>query len=663
MSGDDVTRTLTADWAIELSSTALPAQLAAEELRRTLQRIGGPALPIVTQATGPRIALHHGASGDGFVRAADTAGLVLRGDGPRGLLYAVYDLLEALGCRWLGPGHDGEFLPSLADITLPQQAVADRPAFAQRSLIIGHDLFLAEAEQWIVWAAHNRLNTIFIHTIDAELAFGACHLRSWQRRRRDLLPLLHARGMDLELGGHHLRDLLPRRMFRQQPELFRSNGQQRTPDANCCPSNPATQAQLRTAMRAFVQRFPEATVYHLWPDDLIGGGWCHCKQCAPLTPADQALLATNQLAAALAVERPDARISMLAYHDTEAPPQHVAPLPNVDLLFAPRPRTYAHGIAAPRNRPFAAHLAALLPHFQQHDQAQPAVFEYYLDGILFKSALPPLAATIAADLQHYHAAGIQRLHVLLTGDRPLLSAAPNGWLFARLAWNPEQSAEELVAQFAATSAPRSPALLTQVYQQLAQAWQAALDHDPAQEPPARVERSADPVGTPPRDVLDLMAVRSSPAQELTLEQLQYAVEQLESGRTHWQTILADAFSAAPRLQLAAAEWELAAHTLSFFAARQQLAVLVARQAPRRQVRAALHTAQQALDALMAWAAVHVLPAAQANHQFLRMIFQLHLDALEDQTLAFPWRRLSVRIRRGTRLARLLLALRLRRGWR
>lgn len=652
--------TLTNAWSIELAGAAPPARLAAEELRRTLQRIGGPALPIVAHAAGPRIALCHGAHGDGFVRAADAAGLLLRGDGPRGLLYAAYDLLAALGCRWLAPGADGENIPRYDRVTLPAETIADRPALPGRSLIIGHDIFLAEGEAWIIWAARNRLNTIFIHTIAEGLPLGACRLTYWQRRRRDLLPLIAARGMDLELGGHHLRDLLPRRLFRRDPELFRSDGARRTPDANCCPSNPATQARLRNAMQAFVRRNPEAAVYHLWPDDLLGGGWCACSRCAGLTPADQALLATNQLAAALAELRPEARISTLAYHDTEAPPAQVTPLPNVDLLFAPRPRSYAFGIDGAPNAGYAARLANNLAPFRERAAARPAVFEYYLDGILFKSAPPPLAATLAADLRSYQAAGVHTVHALLTGDRPFRSAPLNAWLFAQLAWHPEQDPAALLATYAAARAPRTPAALVDAYNALAAAWLPALDHDSAAELAARVERSRDPVGNPPRDVLDLMAVLPAPANELTLERLHGVAGYLAAGRAAWQTVIDSAFVDAARLETEQAEWELGAQTLEFFTARQQLAVLVARGAPRRQLRPALREAQTALDRLAAWAVLHVPSGALANHRLMRLIFQLQLDAIDDQSIALPWRRLGLRVVRALTIGRLLAAIRMRR---
>ncbi len=652
--------TLTPSWSIELTSEAAPARLAAAELQRTLRRIGGPALPIVAAAAGPRLALRHGPAGDGFVRAPDAGGLLLRGDGPRGLLYAVYDLLESLGCRWLGPGPDGERLPRHERVQLPAESLADRPALAGRGLIIGHDLFLAEAEGWVAWAARARLNTIFIHTIDEGLALGACRLESWRARRAAILPLLRQRGLSLELGGHHLRDLLPRALFRSRPELFRHDGRQRSPDFNCCVSSPEALALIGERAAAFFERFPEADVYHLWPADILGGGWCRCPRCAPLSPADQALTATNAVAEALAAGRPDARVAYLAYHDTEAPPAGVAPRPNVELLFAPRPRSYAHGLGAPasaQNAAYAGRLAANMARFGGPGAGRAAAFEYYLDGILFKSAPPPLPAVIAADMRHYRDAGVRAVHALMTGDRPWLAAPINAGLFARLAWDPERNPADLLAAELAARAPRSPGALGAAYASLGAAWHAALDLHPA-ELAARVEHTAlrDVVAQPPADVLDFMAA-APPHSERRLERLRGALDQLTHGRAAWGAVSAAAFADAPALAAERAEWEAGALLIELLAARQELYVLAGRAAPAKRLRAAFAAAQATLDALHAWAVAHVPAPARAGHGLLRAILQLHLDRVYDEHLAPPWRRAALRARRAADIARHALAAR------
>ena len=643
--------TLTPTWALELDAASPTARLAATELQTHLALLGAPTLAVVAAAPEARLALRHGPAGDGFLRAPDERGLVLQGDGPRGLLYAVYDLLEALGCRWPTPKPAEATIPHYERVTLPSVAVADRPAFAVRGLIIGHDHFLAEAEAWIVWAARNRLNTIFVHTTIREPALGACHLARWRVRRRTLLPLLHERGLRLELGGHHLRDLLPRRLFHTAPELFRHDGTRRTPDYNLCVSNAHALARLQQTGTAFFRAYPEAAVYHLWPDDVRAGGWCHCPACAALSPADQAMTAANALAAALVTMRPEARLAALAYHDTATPTARVVPHPALNLLFAPRTRSYAVGLGDPANAMVAAQLEANVKAFgvvgdlPRAPQPTLAVCEYYLDGMLFKSSPPPLTHVIAADLALYHATGIGAAHVLLTGDRPFIHAPLNAYLFARLAWAPSSDVAALVADYTGAR----PAL-AHAYAALEAAWQPALARDPAWVPPLR-PGARDPVTAPPADILDTIG-EPRLTLERRLEAMRAAEAHLVVGRAAWATVLAAEPTDAP-LAAAGAEWALSAALLDFLRLRQQLYVLDARAAPRAALATALAEAQTALDELLTWAERHVPAQAHAGHWLLRTLFQLQLDHLADRHLLRPWARLGLRVRRAGALARLL----------
>lgn len=645
---------LTSHWSIELASDQPTAQFAAHELRRALQRMGGPVLPITAAAAGPCIALRHGPDGDGFVRMTGERGLVLIGEGPRGLLYAVYSLLEEVGWRWVGPGPADEHVPRCAQIRLPAATVAEQPAFARRGLVIGHDLFLAQAEAWIAWAARARLNTIFIHTIGASgRALGACRWRYWQQRRSRLWSLIAERGLRLEIGGHHLRDAVPRRLFRQQPDLFRHDGRRRVADGNPCPTNPATQALVRDWARRLFAAEPNASVYHLWPEDRLGGGWCACPQCRALSPSDQSLLLANMIAAALAEHNPAAHIAYLAYHDTFAPPQLIAPAANVEVVIAPRQRSYAAGIgdtANPVNGPLAGQIAVLRAAFP----AGASVFEYYLDGILFKSALPPLGPTIAADLRAYREWGLDGVHVLLTGDRPWLAVGPNPYSFAALAWQPQRESAALRGEYAATRAPVTAALLDTAYAALETAWRNALAITPADLRRQHDGHQRDPVTHPPRDILDSYDA-PPPHCEQRLAALHEALDALPAGEAALAAAQHTAVAEQAALAADAAEWSASALLLRFFAARQEAAVVQARRAPPARQRQALAAARAAYADLLNWAARHVPPPARTGHRLLRTLLALHLDQLERR-IAPPWRNAQRRWQRWRELALLLARL-------
>ena len=148
---------------------------AAEELQRALKLMSGAELPIASDADeidGPRIAIGRSALTrkmdgdipDGFSRKLDEEGFIIRtkGDllilagndaGPKrgvgkgkphqftttykGSLFAVYELLERLGCRWYYPGDFGELIPSSRDVNVAKLDVLEKPSFPVRGFWYG----------------------------------------------------------------------------------------------------------------------------------------------------------------------------------------------------------------------------------------------------------------------------------------------------------------------------------------------------------------------------------------------------------------------------------------------------------------------------------------------------------------------------------------------
>src|SRR5690606_28826034 len=102
----------------------------------------------------------------------------------------------------------------------------------------------------------------------------------WDREGEEIIAEARKRGMTLQFGGHHLPSLLPRDLFEEHPDWFPVRGGERNARYNMCTSNPGAQAYVRESARRFFERFAGADVYHLWADDIRGGGWCECTQCS-----------------------------------------------------------------------------------------------------------------------------------------------------------------------------------------------------------------------------------------------------------------------------------------------------------------------------------------------------------------------------------------------
>ena len=136
-------------------------QIAADEIVHFLERISGARVPVATAgdaepADSPvRILVGSAAVSaiddlevdralddrrdvlscrDGFVLRVEDRAVALAGLRPTGTLYAAYELLERLGCRWYWPGELGQVVPKRTTIQIHPFETAQRPSFDLRSI-------------------------------------------------------------------------------------------------------------------------------------------------------------------------------------------------------------------------------------------------------------------------------------------------------------------------------------------------------------------------------------------------------------------------------------------------------------------------------------------------------------------------------------------------
>ncbi len=632
------------DWRIVAPSNDRVARTAAVEAALVLGRITRkrPVFSPGEEAGVPALVLSHGPEGDGFAWHASADRVEIRGDGPGGLLYGVYDFLESLGCGWPEPGARGERLPSGTSLLLKRAFARQTPSFHGRCLVLGHAAFLADAESWVIWAARNRLNTIFIHVTDEALAFGAAPEKQWRKKRDAVLGLLRDRGIMLEYGGHRLASFLPRDLFKKNPDMFRMKDGRRTADFNLCPSSMEALAVVQRNAREYFCEHPYADAFHVWPDDILGGGWCSCPSCSRYTPSEQALMATNAAAAVLQKVNPAARISFLSYYDTEDAPYRVKPYPNVFVLWAPRKRCYAHGLSgdacavnAPR---YTRGYAAQADYFRARGAPPASVFEYYLDAVLFKSVLPPLFGVMRRDLAFYRSAGTHTIQALMTGDFPWTSAQPNAWIFARLAWKADADPAFLLTEFCASTFRREAApAMTSYFSRLERAFALALEISPSMRLPEEPVPMLGLFDSPPTDLGDPFfeppkeLARKGEAEKEIYPLVMAAGEALESARE-------TALSAAWKRERTT--FELYRAWLSFDAARASLYDGLAAGIPKEELARRHAAAEMALNAVLDWGDANITGSAyRRNFRLMHEYFwRLRLEKIRYDRLAEgPWR--------------------------
>lgn len=317
------------------SSSGRPIETkAAEELSRWLGELRGRSapgeksepLPVVASdgpapdESVPIIVLNAGDSSDGFSWRVGESRVEIYGDSPKGLLNGVYDFLGALGFSWSDPA--GSRFPETAAISaavLAAPAAAASPAGNRGTVYkLARSGFYEKPDSAarLVFPADNP-NETRIALIEraarnkADAAhFGSPGTRSLKPFSEEEYAAARAAGIELELDGPTPRELVPALFFPWKPDLFRMESGRRRWDRNFCPTNPRTvRLAAKRAVRFFRKR-PPADAYTFRTDTGKDGrsAWCSCPTCRAFSPTEQALMAANAVADALAETAPGARL-------------------------------------------------------------------------------------------------------------------------------------------------------------------------------------------------------------------------------------------------------------------------------------------------------------------------------------------------------------------
>lgn len=203
--------------------------------------------------------------------------LYLVGATDRGTLYAVYEYLSRLGCRWLIPGREGEVIPKRAELPPFEFDEIHRPAHLRRDLADFNDI-----EPYLFhWLVCNRINSAAAQS-QLDFAWGGLIQHYWDQRGGAVLT---------RYFGHSYAHLVPQGLFEQHPDWFALMDGQRCVEAHdaywnanfatqFCTSNPqAVQHVIRT-VEQFFESHPQYQTFGLVPID--GGSWCECESCRAL---------------------------------------------------------------------------------------------------------------------------------------------------------------------------------------------------------------------------------------------------------------------------------------------------------------------------------------------------------------------------------------------
>lgn len=291
---------------------------AANVLAHYLQRSTGQSIQVTESPTDEKqVSIYVGASSvaprtvaalssldpDGFlIDFPDQRTIVIAGPSEWGTEFGVYEFLERyIGVRWLLPGPDGDYVPTLQTIELPSQPVRQQPTFFSRAF----SGLRGEAQA------------------------------TWARRQR-----MHAR-----LNFHHnLLNLFPPEQYtKTHPEFFPIiNGKRFLPPDNKthgwqpCFSAAGIEEEAIKNICAYFAQHPEETSYSLGVND--GVGYCECPACAQqeqknfLGYQDSSNVYyawVNRVVTGVLEKYPDKWFGCLAYRQVIQPPSQTSVHPRV----------------------------------------------------------------------------------------------------------------------------------------------------------------------------------------------------------------------------------------------------------------------------------------------------------------------------------------------
>lgn len=412
---------------------------AAEDMVRTVKRMSGAALPVVTESqsdpAAPRVlvgdcraaeglapspaTLAGEAAYAGYVLACGPNALVLRGNTAKGTANAVYGFLQDhLGVRWFMPSERFEIVPTARTITVPEMRRTVAPSFVCR---LASASWAPEA---LAWGRHNRWDT-------DEGGFAvpyAAGFRHWMYR---VFP--------------------PSRWAATHPELYPlRNGRRAIPKndgeqlSQPCTGNPETVRIAIETVNAYLDAHPEVHTYPFSIND--NNTWCECELCRAQDVerptyrgrriySDRWFAFVNAVARGVRAKHPDKFIGCFAYAGVELPPLRIEALePNVFVNLTQDTAQYFD----PDYRQVDYDL---LGAWQQKCR-QVGKYDYYGLGALAPRYFPHL---LAADLKAIHGLGVRAFHSELYPYWANLG--PMLYVASRLLWDVTLDPDQLLDEF------------------------------------------------------------------------------------------------------------------------------------------------------------------------------------------------------------------------
>ena len=342
--------------------------------------------------------------------------------------YAIYTLLDQLGCRWFLPSPMGEVLPTLRTVSLAERDLSTGP----------HTIYRG------VWYCDN----------------------DFARRNR-------LGGMELS-AGHALEHTVPKALREQHPEIRAIIGGKPHPHWIKW-THPLVAESITKALLAKLEKEPALKSLSLSPDD--GATWDESDDTQfdagdfdpglqTVAKADRLMVLCNRVVAAISPKYPDVKFGVLAYVDYTRPPVREKPHPAIVPQIAPITFSRAH----PLNDLNEPNNASLLKLVEGWGKVVPATSYYFYGFNLAEVSSPnPMLTKWGHDVPFIYARGACRYWQPETLANFETSMHAH-WLGLRLAWDPAQTPATIFAELHQRFYGRAGAAMAAYWRHIDDAW-------------------------------------------------------------------------------------------------------------------------------------------------------------------------------------------------
>lgn len=470
---------------------------AAQELKAYLNRMISGFMD--TPGT-IRLEIREKQGNDWFRIAITGQGGSIAGNSERAVLLGVYRCLHCLGCRFLGPGHDCERIPSL---TISDLEVTDeeQASYRHRGVCIEGAESLENVMDFIDWLPKVGYNSFFLQfktpytflarwyhhrnnpyaqaeAYTEEDAEGHKKLLEGELQKRGLLIHQVGHGWTGETLGYQALDWNTETKPLDEsryPWTALVDGQRGLyggipVNTNLCCSNEEAMTAFVKLVVEYASANPQVDCLHIWLADSFNN-ICECEACQSTTPSDQYICLLNRIDEELSARELKTRLVFLLYQELLWPPEREK-LKNPDrfvLMFAPISRTFeasyepeavygSEKAEIPLYRRNQISLPvdlrenmAFLKAWQRCFEGDSFVYDYPMGRAHYGDfGYVHIARIIAEDIRKLRQMG---LHGYISCQE-LRAGLPNwlpGYVMGRMLWNDRQSFEELRDEYFAAA--------------------------------------------------------------------------------------------------------------------------------------------------------------------------------------------------------------------